>query len=93
MQIANYKEMNPNSGSVIAEFSAVGEKVTYHRLKLMRSKKGHLYIAYPSFKENRDDPASPWIQFVEMHIETKKDFEKKLREALEPYLRTGVSFL
>lgn len=76
----------------MAEFSAIGEKVTFHRLKLMRSKKGHLYISYPCFKENKDDPASKWIPFVEMSLERKKEFEKKLREALEPYLRPGTSF-
>ena len=88
MEISNYKEFPPG-GAILAQFSAVGQGVTYHRLKVMRSKKGHLFIAFPSYKESKDDPQAPWVPYVEMSRDRKEEFEKKCLLALEPYIKSN----
>jgi hypothetical protein len=85
MEIGNYRELN--QGAVVAEFSALGNGIYFHRMKLMRSRKGHLFLTYPSYRESKDDPNSKWIPFVEMSAEKKADFEKKVFEALKPFVK------
>lgn len=91
MEILNYDEQPPG-GSSIAVFSVRLPQagMTFHKIKLIRSKKGNLFLSLPSYGES--DPNDPFGKktyhpYVEMTLDRKTDFQKKVLEALEPFLR------
>lgn len=88
MQILNFVDMLPG-GSVLSEFSISfypQKKVIYHKWKLMRSKKGALFISGPSFSVVEDDGTKSWHPMIEMEKEEKEDFQKKVLALLQPFI-------
>ncbi len=88
MQILNYCEQPP-TGNIVAIFSvdlpAAG--MTFHKLKLIKSKTGKMFISFPSWMEQDDMEKKSFFPYVEMTNERKIEFEKKVMEALEGFLR------
>lgn len=87
LTILNFDEKNPNDKD-LAEFSvALTGGITFNRLKVRRSAKGTKFIAYPSYCVENSEGEKKWHRYVEMAPEKRQDFERKLWEALEPFLR------
>jgi hypothetical protein len=93
MEILNYCEQ-PSNGSIAAIFSltipALG--MTFHKVKLIRTKKGGLMIAFPSYSEEQADGTKKWLSLIELSDARKTEFNKKVMEALNPFLR-GPDFV
>lgn len=82
MEILNY--IQSQSPPVIATFSVTipALKLTLHKLKVMRSKKGHLFISYPSWMQE-DYGQKSYHPYIEFDLEKKKEFESKVFELLQ----------
>ncbi len=93
MQILNYQEQPP-TGSVAAIFSLYieGFGMTFHKMKLIRTKKGALMVVFPSFSNPKDDGTKTWHSLVELSENRKTEFNKKVMEALNPFLK-GPDFV
>lgn len=92
MEILNYDEKNASS-SVLAEFSIYwGPQygMTFHKWKLIRSKRGDLFVTGPSYSTEVMDgfvPKKEWHQMIEFSKEKNSAFQKKVLELLEPFMR------
>lgn len=89
MQILNFTEV-PNDQFVLATFDIyLGDKsgMTLRKYKLCRSKKGHMYLGRPSYKETAPDGSNVWKPYVEFTEDRNKDFSASVFEALKPFLR------
>lgn len=93
MEILNYSEQSP-TGNTVAIFSlaipAFG--MTFHKLRLVRTKKGGLMVFFPSYGEPKEDGTKAWHSYVDLSENRRHDFNKKVMEALQPFLR-GNDFI
>ena len=87
IEIQNYDEQPP-TGNVVAVFSAYAPsaKITFHKLKLIRSKKGHSFVAMPSYMFTDSGGNKKFFPYVEMSKEVKEQFDKDVLKALEPFV-------
>lgn len=88
IEIHNYDEQ-PASGNVVAIFSCYvpSAKLTFHKMKLIKSKKGHTFLSWPSYKFTDAGGNDKYFPYVEMNKEIKEQFEKDVMKALEPFLK------
>lgn len=88
MEILNYEEQSPHS-PVIGVFSVrlPAAKMIFHRLKLIRSKKGNLFVSFPAFSTNDEFGEKKYTPFIEMDKDKSAEFQTKVLEALKPFLR------
>lgn len=93
MQIENYEEQR-KGGSVVAVFDltipALG--FTCRRWKLMRNKKGGLFVTSPSFSTEDASGQKIWHKYVEVAENRSREFQKAVLEALKPFLKEEVVF-
>lgn len=89
MKIENYSEINEKN--VVAEFSVYleGFGMTIHKFKVLRNGKGGWYFSYPQYSlPNPDDHMKrSWHSYIDLLPERKKEFEKKVNEALKVFVR------
>jgi hypothetical protein len=89
MEILNYEECS--GGSTLATFSIYwGPQfgMTFHKWKLIQTKSGSLFVAAPSFSKDTDLMGKKeWFPFIEFSKEKGTDFQKKVLELLQPFLR------
>lgn len=90
MEILNYDEQPP-TGNVVAIFSVrlPAAAMTFHKIKLIRSKKGNLFISLPSYAVDSmsEFGKKEYHPYVEMDEERKKEFQNKVLEAIKPFVR------
>ena len=88
MQILNLKEYAATQ-NVLASFDAYSDKMrlTFRHLRLIRSKKGHLFIAFPCQSIEIGEGKKQYVKHYEFDGQIQKDFEKSILEALKPYVR------
>lgn len=88
MEILNYDELPP-TGNAVATFSlripALG--MTFHKLRLIRMKKGGLMFFFPSYSETKDDGSKTWHPYTEVDGGRKDELHKKVMALLNPFLR------
>ena len=88
MEILNYCEQPP-TGNIVAIFSvdlpAAG--MTFHKIKLIKSKTGKKFLSFPSWMQEDDMGKKTFFPYIEMTDERKMDFEKKVMAELENYSR------
>lgn len=86
MRIENYREQNPAS-NIIAFFDIYFDKMgmTLHNLKIIRSKKGNTFIAYPSYGVEDEMGQKKFFPYFSFSEERKRDFEAKVYELLSPF--------
>jgi hypothetical protein len=92
MEIENYREQ-PAGGSVVAIFDIAWPAqfgLTFRNWKLIRSKKGNLFITGPSYSEVQHNGDKKWLPFIDFNKEKKESFEKKVLEALGPFLEQSL---
>jgi len=89
MKIENYREAGP-SDKYIAKFDLYipALQMTLHELKLIRSTKGHNFIAMPSFSKEDEFGKKSWFPFIEFSKEKKVEFEKQVMELLKGFVRS-----
>ena len=87
MEILNYDEQSPG-GNIVAVFSVrlPPAGITFHKIKVIRAKNGKMFVAMPSFMVE-EMGQKKFFPYVEMTKERKEDFEKKVLEAIQPFLR------
>lgn len=87
MEILNYFEQSA-LGPVVAIFSvtipAMG--MTFHQIKLIRTKKGGLMVAMPQYSKPQEDGTKTWHTYVELSETRRQEFNKKVMEAIKPFL-------
>lgn len=88
MEIVNYEEQPPG-GFCLAIFTVYlpAAQLLIHKVRLNRSKKGHLFIGIPSFAVDQPDGSKKWHPILEWSAEKGKDFNEKVLKALEPFLK------
>jgi len=93
MQIENYDEQH-KGGSIVAVFDltipALG--FTCRRWKLIRNKKGGLFVTSPSFSVDDGSGEKTWQKYVEVSESRSREFQKAVLEALKPFLKEEVTF-
>ena len=87
IRIENYR--SENQGSTIAIFDIYLEKLqlTLRNWKLIRTKKGQLFVSAPAFGQPHPTDEfvkKTWIPYVEWSEERNKDFQAKVLEAVRP---------
>lgn len=92
MRIENYREQ-PVKGSVVAMFDVYLDKIglSLRNLKLVNSKKGHRFIAYPSFAIEHPGEEKKWTPYFAFSEERKKEFEAKLLQELTVFAKQNQS--
>lgn len=88
MEIQNYDEQ-PATGPVVAifDFTIPALGFTCRRWKLMRSKKGGLFITSPSFSKEGSNGEKVWSKYVEVSENRSRDFQRAVLDALKPYVK------
>lgn len=90
MEIQNYDEQPP-TGPVVAifDFTIPALGFTCRRWKLMRSKKGGLFIVSPSFSKEGSNGEKVWHKYVEVSEKRSKDFQRAVLDALKPFVKAS----
>lgn len=87
MEISNWRTGEAGK-SIIGEFTlripALG--MTIHEMKAFRSKKGHLYVKFPSKGKKDAMGETIWKDIVEIDQSRSAEFQKKCLEAIEPFV-------
>lgn len=102
MQILNYRDVigKPNT---IGEFDlycpgmnislASGGflivDMTIAHLKVMRSKKGHLFVTFPSKSEKLDDGTFKFHPHISLPEKSNNEFQREVKELLKPFIPHG----
>ena len=87
MNIENYREgPQKDNDKSIATFDVEHKGSRYIDLRVLISKSGKYYIAYPSKKRVGHDGQDSWIRYYDWGKERNIEFDKMVLEALEPYL-------
>lgn len=78
MEIENYREELPGQ-AVIATFDVYLPKMQLNlrNFRLIKSKKGHLFVTPPSFKDKSLD-GERWIPLIEFSRDKQKEFLNKI---------------
>jgi hypothetical protein len=61
--------------------------MTFKKWRLRQSKKGNYWVQGPSYSVENEKGEKDWLPYIEFSPEKKKDFERKVIEALKPFLR------
>lgn len=87
MQIIDYQPTLPGQYHK-AEFSIYFPAwgMTFRRWKLVMSRQGNYFVTSPAFSTEQDDGKRQWHSYIEFSSEKKKDFDRKILEALKPFL-------
>jgi len=90
MEIIDYSEQPPGK-STIAIFGVYLPALCMriHKFRLIRLKNGKLLLGFPSFRTNSTTPTGNAIYapYFEFSTEKGQEFERKVMEALKPFLR------
>jgi hypothetical protein len=89
MEIENYREQPPNQ-PVVAIFDIAFSKprrCVWHEWKLIKSKKGFLFLQEPSFSRVDEFGTRKWFPLIEFSSEDKKEFSNEIIELLKQFLR------
>lgn len=87
MEVINYFEQSP-TGNVVAifDFTVPALGMVFRNWKLLRGKNGKLFTASPSFSKEINGEKK-WNALFEVGENRRKEFNKALMEALNPFLR------
>lgn len=90
MEIVNYSQQAAGT-STVAIFSVYlpALQLTIHKFRLIRVKSGKLIIGYPSYRTDQTTPMGKAVysSYLEFSKEKGLEFETKVMQALEPFLR------
>lgn len=86
MEIENYRAGLENVIAIFDVYCGPNSTVRYRNLKLLKSKTGKTFIAYPSFGTDQPDGKKTWTPYISFSKEKQEEFEKKVMEALKPFL-------
>jgi hypothetical protein len=88
MEILNYDEQPPG-GSCLAIFSVYIPpfRLTIHKVRLIRTKKGALILGLPSYAIPQPDGSKKWHSYIEFSAEKAKEFNEKVMEALQTFIK------
>ena len=91
MRIENWSYGSQGS-SVVAEFSIYYDNIKRadHFVKIIKSKKGNLFVSLPTRKITDEYGQEKYAPIVEIYEDVKRDFSKAVLELAEPLLR-GIS--
>lgn len=62
-------------------------QMTIHTMKLMRSKKGGLFLVYPARCEKQEDGTFKFYPYLSFSKDRDADFQKKVLELLKEFTR------
>lgn len=87
MEIQNY-DQQPPGGPCLGIFSVyiAPYRMTIHKVRLIRTKKGALILGLPSYAIPQDDGSKKWHSYIEFSAEKAKEFNEKVLEALKPFM-------
>lgn len=87
MQILNYSDVI-GKPSVIGEFDLyfVSWEMTLSKLKVMRSKKGHLFVSFPAWCEKFEDGTKKFHPYITFSDKKGADFQKAVKELLRDFI-------
>lgn len=92
MEILNYDEQPLNSYALAIFDVALGSGLVLGRIKVCRSKNGHLYLQRPSFKKGELNGKPNWAPYdYFVTPEKEKDFNKSVLDLLKPFLDRSIS--
>lgn len=90
MEILNYQDLidHPN---VIAQFDVYlpALQMTICRLKVIKTKKGHMFINIPSWCEKLDDGTKKFHPYIMFSEEKGKEFQIEVKALLKDFLPLG----
>lgn len=86
MEILNYREQ-PIGSKFLAFFDIYlpALQLTLRNLKLIKSAKGHYFVAFPSFCEDFNASQKKFVPYMEFSKEKAQEFQTKCKELLEEY--------
>lgn len=87
MKVINYEDA-PQDAKYVGEFSLLLEEYeeTFHKCKLIRTKKGTFFVSLPSFCTEQDGQ-KVWTNYVQLSDQRMKDLQKSALEELKVYCR------
>lgn len=87
MEIHNWEE-GPRTSNIAGMFTvyipALG--LSLHKLKAIRTKKGGIFIAYPSYATKDAEDKKTWHPYISFSDQRSRDFQKTCIEAIRPFL-------
>lgn len=87
MKIENFREEAQGSFAVaIFDVYWPEARLTFRNLRLGRSKKGHHFVSFPSFKVERGEKPE-YVAYFQFSDEKQREFLNKVRTELEPFIR------
>lgn len=87
MEIIKYeKQLGTGPVAAIFDFVIPALGFTCRKWKLMRNKKGGLFVSAPSFALESPNGDKTWIKYVEVSENRSKDFQRALLDALKPFM-------
>jgi len=86
MEIHNWQT---GEGSILGTFTvyvpALG--LSLHKLKAIRSKKGSVFIAFPSYSEEIGPGEKKWSPYISFSEQRSQEFQKKCLELIQDYIQ------
>ena len=87
MEIHDWED-GPQPGNLVGTFTvyipALG--LSLHKTKAVRTKKGGIFIAFPSFCKEDNIGQKTWHPYISFSEQRAKEFQKACLEAIEPFL-------
>lgn len=87
MEIHNWED-GPQGGNIFGVFTvyipALG--LSLHKVKAVKTKKGGVFIAFPSFSKEDNLGQKTWYPYFSFSEARSKDFQIACLEAIEPFL-------
>lgn len=84
MDIINYKDV-PGNASIVAEFDLYmpTSNMTFHKLKVVRSKKGGIFIGLPTWGEKLEDGTKKYHPYISFSKAKNESFQKAVIDKLK----------
>ena len=87
MKILNFQDVIGNP-SVVCEFDVyLDAGITFHRCKLICTKKGAKYVSLPNYCIKSDDGTKKFYPYISFSENKGKEFQTKVMQELEPFLK------
>lgn len=86
MEILNYRKQEHASISALFDLFFPKMGMTFHNLKLIKTKKGTWFVATPSYMQKDDAGENKFFPYISFNDEKGKDFQKAVLDLLEPFV-------
>lgn len=92
MEIQNYDQQHtPGPVVAIFDFTIPALGFTCRRWKLMKSKKGGLFVVSPSFSKESTNGEKTWYKYVEVSEARSRDFQRAILDSLRPFTKEDIT--